>query len=147
MLNSIDAQTYIPTNSKLYTFYPHRESPYQIETIAKGTFDDLEFCPAFRFRDNDKVAVQSLFRFDDVVLAFLAKRSPNGCATIEDKKHRFVCYLLETTLQLCLAPDDDLSENPGCECFSMVRDCGMVNERDMADYLQQDSIEVLNVVG
>jgi len=37
--------------------------------------------------------------------------------------------------------------NPGCECFSMVRDCGMVNEQNMADYLQQDSIEVLNVVG
>ena len=86
---------------------------------------------------------QSLFRFDDIVLAFLAKR----CTTIEDKKRRLVCYLLETTIQLCLTPDDDLSENPRCECFSMVHDCGMVNEQDMADYLQHDIIEVLNVVG
>jgi len=104
-----------------YMFYPNELSPYKTN-LARGVFQDLEFIGALRFRDEYKRKVQDLFQWDVRVLKFLDRRKPKGCETLEDKKHRLLCYLFETTLQMCLNPFDNISENPGCEAFCSVWD-------------------------
>lgn len=66
----------------------------KIDSNAQGDFNDLTFCPAFRFKDEDKIRFQDLFHFDETIfLTFLENRNPNGCKTIEDKKHRLPILL------------------------------------------------------
>ena len=88
-------------------------------------------CLGFRFTD---VHVQEHFDWDDDVITMLNKRRPSGCKTLSDKKHRLVCYLFESTLQMCLSPSDNLSQNPGCEAFSHVWDEGY-EEINMDEYM------------
>ena len=52
----------------------------------------------FRFTD---VHVQEHFDWDDDVITMLNKRRPSGCRTLGDKKHQLVCYLFESTMQIC----------------------------------------------
>ena len=78
--------------------------------------------------------VQELFDWDDDVITMLKKRRPSGCKTLSDKKHRSVCYLFESTMQMRLSPSDNLSQNPGCEAFSHVWDEGY-EEINMDEYM------------
>ena len=112
------------SNSVFYNAYPHQDSSHKINGVQKGVFQDLEFVPALSFRHENREHVQELFDWDDDVITMLNKRRPSGCKTLSDKKHRLVCYLFESTMQMCLSPTNNLSQNPGCEAFSHVWDEG-----------------------
>lgn len=112
------------SSSLFYTAYPHVDSPYKIDDLQRGVFQDLEFVPVIRFQHEHRENIQSLFEWDEDVVQMLEKRKPPGCKTIIDKKHILVCYLLESTLQMCLSPIDNLTENAGCEFFSSTHDKG-----------------------
>ena len=121
------------TNSMFYTYYPHKDSPHKTNGVRRGYFQDLDFIAAIRFKDEDKADVQNLFHWTEEVLRFLDERKPKGKQLLQ-KKHRLVCYLFETTLQLCLSPVDNISSNPGCETFAMVWDEGFAS-MDVDAYL------------
>jgi len=132
------------SNSVLYNSYPHKDSQYKIPNLQKGLWQDLAFIPALRFKDEDKVRVQSLFDWEENVLHFLDARKPIGCRTLEDKKHRLICYLFETTLQLCLSPFDNISQNPGCESFALVWDGGY-EDVDMNIYTRSEDTDAVEI--
>lgn len=63
---------------------------------------------------------------------------------MEDKKHRLICYLFETRLQLCLSPFDNISQNPGCESFALVWDGGY-EDVDMNVYARSEDTDAVEI--
>ena len=93
--------------------------------VQRGVFQDLDFVPTLRFLHEKREHVQEPFDWDVDVITMFNKRRPSGCKTLSDKKHRLVCYLFESTMQMCLSPSGNLSQNPGYEAFSMFGMKGM----------------------
>ncbi len=101
--------------SKFYSYYPDKSSPSIIESIHRGWFSDIQFSPGIIFSEENKQSVHELFRWDDNIVAYLDTRQ--RVRTLGYKKHRMVCYLLETALELCLEPKHNVSSSLGFESF------------------------------
>ena len=110
------------SNSVFYNAYPHQDSSHKINGVQKGVFQDLDFVPALKFLHEKREHVKELFDWDDDVITMLNKRRPSGCKTISDKKHRLVCYLFESTMQMCLGMG-----LTGNSCFTLI--CGTKQEK------------------
>jgi len=108
------------SSSIFYNAYPHKDLAVKVDGLHRGVFQDLEFVPVIRFEHTDRENVQSLFEWDDDVVQMLKNKKISDYKTLSDKKHLLVCYLFESTIQMCLTPIDDLAENPGCGSFSSV---------------------------
>ena len=91
---------------------------------------NFPFYAGWLFKEEDRVEIQNLFYWSDDVIQYLERKNVRGCNTPEDKKHRLVCYMFETILQLCLDKNDNVSQNPGCESF-----CGMWNIANDSEFL------------
>ncbi len=101
--------------SKFYSYYPDKSSPSIIESIRRGWFSDIQFSPGIIFSEENKQSVHELFCWDDDIVAYLDTRQK--ARTLEYKKHRMVCYLFETALELCLEPKHNVSSSLGFESF------------------------------
>ena len=101
--------------SKFYSYYPDKSSPSIIESIRRGWFSDIQFSPGIIFSEENRQSVHALFRWDDNIVAYLDTRQ--RARTLGYKKHRMVCYLLETALELCLEPKHNVSSSLGFESF------------------------------
>ena len=86
-----------------------------IDNIRRGWFSDIEFSPGITFSESNKEAVQNLFKWDDDIISYLNTRQ--RARSLGYKKHRMICYLLETALELCLEPKHNVSSSLGFECF------------------------------
>ena len=123
--------------SVFYSSYPSKN--YSLNSLLrKGCFEDLEFVAPIRFKDTDKVKIQNLFYWDTDVINYLNERKPKGCVSIEDKKHRLLCYFFESSIQTMLSPLNNVSRNPGCETFSLVFDEGYDSNINIGDTLELD---------
>ena len=60
-----------------------------------------------------------MFEWDGRIVEFLdARKTPGaGDSLVEEKKHRMVCYFLEKLFDLMMGIHQNLSSNPGFECF------------------------------
>ena len=89
-----------------------------------------------------------IFYWNDDAINYLNVRKPIGCHTLSDKKHRLVCYFFESTMQCCLSPLDNVSANPGCECFTLIRDGGFDTNVKIGDVPELDlpTCDLLHVV-
>ncbi|GFH54008.1 hypothetical protein CTEN210_10484 [Chaetoceros tenuissimus] len=114
--------------SRFQQMYPHKDSDFK-SSQAVGTFQDLEFIPILRFNKEHISDIQNLFHWSDNVVHYLDRKNVRGSNTLEHKKHRLVCYLFETIVQLCLDANMNVSQNPGCETF-----CGVWNIANECDY-------------
>lgn len=81
--------------------YPHKDSTFE-NSLAVGTFQDLEFVPILRFKKGHISDIQNLFNWSDNVVHYLERKNVKGSNTLEHKKYRLVCYMFETIVQLCL---------------------------------------------
>ena len=70
--------------------------------------------------------MQEILEFDSHIEAYLEKSMANK--SLQYKKHRLVCYLFETVLALCIAPDENVSSSLGFESFFMKIIDGFTNE-------------------
>ena len=59
--------------------------------------------------------MQTLFQWEADIVSYLNTRQ--RARSLEHKKHRMVCYLLETALELCLEPRRNVSSSLGFESF------------------------------
>ena len=91
----------------------HRTAPHP----RRGYYDDLVVNLAIGYSASDASEVLSLFQFTTQDEAFLSKllMTRGELLSIIAKKLRCVAYLLELAYELMLAPDDDVSTNPGFE--------------------------------
>tara|TARA_B110000971_G_C19739586_1_gene376856 strand:+ start:116 stop:352 length:237 start_codon:yes stop_codon:yes gene_type:complete len=46
-----------------------------------------------------------------------ARKTPGAGDSLEEKKHRMVCYFFEKLFDLMMGIHQNLSSNPGFECF------------------------------
>ena len=54
------------------------------------------------------------------------------------KKYRLVYYFFESIMQCCLSPLDNVSANPGCECFTLKYDGGFDLNVNIGDVPELD---------
>ena len=114
-------------NNQFYCSYPSLCAQDKvIENLRKGWFSDIEFFPGIIFSERNKNDVQEILEFDSHIEAYLEKSMTNK--SLQYKKHRLVCYLFETVLALCIAPDENVSSSLGFESFFMKIIDGFTNE-------------------
>ena len=82
--------------------------------------------------------IQDLFHWDADVNDHLNVRKPRGCVTLEDKKHRLLCYFFESTVQTLLSPLNNVSRNSGCETFSLIFNEGYDENINIGETLELD---------
>ena len=104
----------------------------------KGNFEDLDFVSVLRFKESKKMVAQKLFHWSNYVVNYLNFRKPAGCVTLEDKKHRLLCYFFESSIQTLLSPLSNISINPGAEAFSLVFDEGYDDSVNIGETLELD---------
>jgi hypothetical protein len=82
-----------------------------------GTFDRIEQRMPLGFYKSDIKKVVELFKFSDLDTERLNKLSygPSQAAPIDWKVYKHIVYMVELFYGLCLAPNINTTQNPGCE--------------------------------
>lgn len=116
-LKSSMLKTIIPRNSVLYASYPNSSASQDDKNATgiqqKGVWDQIQTMMAIGWDKESHGEIVSLFDWDASIIDVL-KRS-KAKRTLNEQKERMVLYLFETTLQLCLNPDHNISSNTGFE--------------------------------
>ena len=113
----------------------------QLPKLSNNTYpinETIEIFPVFRFKESKKSAIQDLFYWDTYVHNYLNLRKRRGCVTLEDKKHRLLCYFFDSTVETLTNILSNVSGNPGCEIFSLIFNKGWNNNANMGEILELD---------
>jgi len=102
--------------SVFYSAYPDEASMLGDQGKI-GNFHQLRQVTGVRFKKGMQTQVVDMFHWDERTLQMLERSNPKGCSTLLAKKHRMVCYFFEKMFDLMLGLDNNLSSNPGFECF------------------------------
>ena len=100
--------------SLFYRTFPHKDSALERTSDFLGYFTDLEHRVGVSFKRDHMLNVQNLFQWTEYTESCIETSKLN--LPIEEKKHRLVCYLFETVLQLCLDVRLNVSQSQGNEC-------------------------------
>ena len=102
--------------SRFYSCYPDSEAN-QGKGIY-GNFHQVRQITGVRFKKQMKAQVINMFEWDGRIVEFLdARKTPGAGDSLEEKKHRMVCYFFEKLFDLMMGIHQNLSSNPGFECF------------------------------
>ena len=102
--------------SRFYSCYPDSEAN-QGKGIY-GNFQQVRQITGVRFKKQMKAQVINMFEWDVRIVEFLdARKTPGAGDSLEEKKHRMVCYFFEKLFDLMMGIHQNLSSNPGFECF------------------------------
>lgn len=114
--------TSVSQGSKFYRSYPTRAGAAEVEATQgnapagrRGYFDDLVATVALGYKSSDGLAVVEHFVWADDVTPCIARLNFRGAQGLPEKKMHCVGYLIELIYGLLLAPDADVSINPGFE--------------------------------
>lgn len=102
--------------SNFYSCYPDSE----INGGKKGrigNFHQLKQITGVRFRTEMKQNVVDMFQWGDDIIEFISSKNVSGAENLLEKKHRMVCYFFEKIFDLMIGLHQNLSRNPGFECF------------------------------
>jgi hypothetical protein len=98
-------------------------APEFAEGTRQGYFEQLELkCALGFYRDNAESlkplvemqqSLEGIFLWESNTMEHLMKANIPGAATIVDKQLNMVSYLAEVCYELCLLPDDNMSQSQG----------------------------------
>ena len=108
-------------NSKFYNSYPSMTVDLPNQGVRKGEFENLEMLVGVGFNKllkgklvND-IAQGGIFHFDSDTVAKIDKTNFRGNHRLQAKQLNMLGYLWELAYDLCIAPESNISGNPGFE--------------------------------
>ena len=103
-------------DSNFYRTFPHKDCERSKTADFEGCFQDLQHRVGLSYHKENLQNVINLFHWSKLTERSLeAKKHKN--LTIDEKKHRLICYFFESALQLCLDPTQNVSRSVGNELF------------------------------
>ena len=106
-------------NSVFYSAYCHpntTEANKPSIKSRKGNFLQLEQIVAASFNRDKANCVVSLFNWSESENKQLNKLTVTAIRnTLENGQYKHMCYMIESVYALAIAPNENLSSNPGCE--------------------------------
>ena len=100
--------------------YPTADNPNRLKSARY--FEDLVQYNGMAFdRDKNTAGLTSSIEGSNIlhwsknVLEGVERMNEGGCNTLREKQLVIVSYFFELCYEMCLSPEDDISENPGFE--------------------------------
>jgi hypothetical protein len=102
-------------DSLFYCTFPHQLSDREKTESFEGHFQDLQHRVGLSYTKCKLDAIIGLLEWDQYTEVMLGKFKAD--LPMKEKKHRLICYLFESVLQLCLDTRLNVSRSYGNEYF------------------------------
>ena len=102
-------------DSLFYRTFPHQLSNREKTESFEGHFQDLQHRVGLSYIKSKLEAIIGLLEWDQYTEVMLGKFKAD--LPMKEKKHRLICYLFESALQLCLDTRLNVSRSYGYEYF------------------------------